>query len=236
MEVRSGHAPGRADEPDDFPRVDDAPGSHPRLAEVAVEAEEPEPMVEDDRTAGEEEVLVQYDPSTLHGVNDGPGRRAQVHAAVRRTRLAVEYPTAPEARRWSDAFERDSERTEPEPLPGHGPEQRGQTRRLPRRARPVPGTQVDEALRHLEVLFGKGHGLDGQRDRAGSVVSRPQRDARVAGSLLEIDADEGAPGSLRIVAPEAKRFRSPRRDRLDGSCRHLEESNASLCGGRRAEV
>src|SRR5205809_2290699 len=95
VEVRSGHAPGRADEPDDFPRVDDAPGSHPRLAEVAVEAEEPEPMVEDDRTAGEEEVLVQYDPSTLHGVNDGPGRRAQVHAAVRRTRLAVEYPTAP---------------------------------------------------------------------------------------------------------------------------------------------
>src|SRR5438445_8096459 len=81
VEVRSGHAPGRADEPDDFPRVDDAPGSHPRLAEVAVEAEEPEPMVEDDRTAGEEEVLVQYDPSTLHGMNDGPGRRAEVHAA-----------------------------------------------------------------------------------------------------------------------------------------------------------
>src|SRR5438445_13896976 len=115
-------------------------------------------MVDDDRAAGEEQVLVQYDPSTLHGLNGGPGRRAQVHAGMRRTRLAVEYPTAPEARRWSDAFERDTERPVPERLLRHGPEQRGQTRRFPRRARLSRGLKSTKRCGTWRCSSGKATG------------------------------------------------------------------------------
>lgn len=83
VEVRGGHAAGGADESDHLARVDDAPGLHLRFAEVAVEAEEPEAVVEDHRAPGEEEVRIQYDASTLHGTDGSPGRRAEVHPGVR---------------------------------------------------------------------------------------------------------------------------------------------------------
>ena len=83
MEVWGGHPAGSADETDHLGRLDHAARLHPRLAQVTVEAEEPEAVVDDHREPGEEEVGTEHDASPLHGADGSPGRGAEVHPGVR---------------------------------------------------------------------------------------------------------------------------------------------------------
>lgn len=118
----------------------------------------------------------------------------------------------------------------PEPLRGEGPEEGREVRGFPRRARLVPGAQLDETLRHTQVLLGERTRLDGEDDRARPVETTVHKDACVPRALVEVDADEGTPGSLGIIAPEADRFPLPGRRRLaDRGLRlQLEENDSAL--------
>jgi len=90
--------------------------------------------------------------------------------------------------------------------------------------------QLDEALRHGEAVLLERARLDGDDDRAGGAEAALDEDPRVAGPLVQIDADEGAPGSLRVVAPEGQRLPLPCRRRLarPGLRFQLEQNDPAL--------
>ena len=119
--------------------------------------------------------------------------------------------------------------TVPQPVRGGGIEEGREARGFPGRARLILGAQLDETLRHTQLLLGKRHRLDREGDRALLVETTPDDDTRIPRSLVEVDADEGAP-SLRVIAPERDRFPLPSRGRRAGRGLrfHLDEDDSAL--------
>src|SRR5579875_3910912 len=90
VQVRAGDAAGLADLADDLSGPDALARLHVDRAQVAIHRDEPFAVVDEDRIAAEEEVAGVDHAATGRRADGGADRSGDVHAAVRRARLAVE--------------------------------------------------------------------------------------------------------------------------------------------------
>jgi hypothetical protein len=120
--VRSGCPSSGADLSHDIARLYCVPHLHGDLRQVGEDRNQPEPVIQCDRPAGEEEIVGQYDGRRPRRCDTRTGWCAKVDAGMRTARLAVE-----DAARAEGVLRRGGDRRFEPPwkrLAGRGPEER----------------------------------------------------------------------------------------------------------------
>jgi hypothetical protein len=161
VQVRSGGPAGGADLSHDIARLYGVLHTHGDLRQVGEDRNQPEPVVQCDRPAGEEEIVGQYDDGRCRRSDRSTRWCAEVDAGMRAARLSVEDAARAESvlRRGGDRrFEPSGKR-----LPRRGPEERIEPCGVGSDAFDFGGWRLHVDWSDSKAARGKPPGGDGQQ-------------------------------------------------------------------------
>jgi len=162
--------------------------------EVAVKSVDPETMIDDNRVSGKKQGVRQNYASALGRVHRRSFRRREIHARVRRPRLAVEHAPLAEVGAFVCAVERQPEFAAPQFFRSGSRVDCMQTLAIFFRALRVFRAQINEPACHLQ-FFDRKTALahrDGSAATRFRAVREPNRDLerQLARLLREINSKE----------------------------------------------